>query len=64
MLVLLEGLRRLAWVDLTFGLLEGWWRFDDAVRSDYALLGFEQWSELLCREGFTDPTRHCSGESP
>ena len=57
LLVLLEGLRRSAWADLTFGLLEGWWRFDDAVRTDYALLGFEQWSELLCSEGFAEPTR-------
>ena len=56
MLVLLEGLRPLAWVDLTFGLLEGWWRFDDAVRSDYPLLNEPQWRGLLESQGFSEAT--------
>ncbi len=55
-LLLFEGLRPLAWVDLTFGLLEGWWRFDDAVRSDYPLLNEEQWRRLLEAQAFTDLT--------
>ncbi len=29
LLILLEGTARQRWVDLTFGLTEGWWRFDD-----------------------------------
>ena len=28
-LVLLEGTAPRRWIDLTFGLLEGWWRFED-----------------------------------
>ena len=36
-LVALEGLRRRAWQDLTFGLLDGWWRFVDSYRLDHAL---------------------------
>lgn len=55
LLVLLEGLERQAWLDLTFGLLEGWWRFEDALRPDYALLNLEQWSDLLQSQGFTEP---------
>ena len=55
-LLLLEGLRPLAWVDLTFGLLEGWWRFADAVRSDYPLLNEQQWRRLLESQAFTEPT--------
>ncbi len=51
-LVLLEGLKRQGWLDLTFGLLEGWWRFDDAVRSDYALMSVEQWRSVLAAQGF------------
>lgn len=52
MLLLVEGVRRCAWLDLTFGLLEGWWRFADAVREDHALLELEQWKRLLEHRGF------------
>ena len=31
-LMALEGLQRRAWQDMTFGLLDGWWRFADAYR--------------------------------
>ncbi len=34
-LVLVEGLRRQCWLDLTFGLLPGWWKFSDDWRTDY-----------------------------
>ena len=33
-LVLLEGTARRAWVDLTFGLTAGWWRFEDVALRD------------------------------
>jgi acyl transferase domain-containing protein/ubiquinone/menaquinone biosynthesis C-methylase UbiE/acyl carrier protein len=52
LLILLEGTNRLRWVDLTFGLTEGWWRFDDtALRSDYALISVQQWEALLKESG-------------
>ena len=52
LLVLLEGTSRLRWVDLTFGLTEGWWRFEDkALRPDYALLSAEQWLALFKESG-------------
>jgi len=54
-LVLLEGLKPRAWLDLTFGLLEGWWRFDDSDRSDYALLDAARWRQALSARGYTDP---------
>ncbi|MEO0488108.1 MAG: MupA/Atu3671 family FMN-dependent luciferase-like monooxygenase, partial [Cyanobacteria bacterium J06659_2] len=48
MLVLLEGTQPQAWVDLIFGLTEGWWKFTDtALRSDSALLSATQWRQLL-----------------
>ena len=53
-LIVLEGLVRQAWLDLTFGLLDGWWRFDDAVRKDYALMNVEQWRSVLADHGFRD----------
>ena len=52
-LVLLEGTRLLRWVDLTFGMTEGWWRFTDReLRPQHALLAPEQWRMLLESTGF------------
>lgn len=52
-LILLEDARRRRWIDLTFGLTEGWWRFaDHALRADHPLLYGEQWRRLLHRIGF------------
>jgi acyl transferase domain-containing protein/thioesterase domain-containing protein len=52
-LLLLEGLARRGWLDLTFGLLEGWWRFADAPRrAEHALLDAAGWAEALAAAGF------------
>jgi acyl transferase domain-containing protein/NAD(P)-dependent dehydrogenase (short-subunit alcohol dehydrogenase family)/acyl carrier protein len=51
-LILLEGTRRQRWVDLTFGLTDGWWRFDDTdLRPDYALISAQQWKPLFREAG-------------
>lgn len=48
LLLLIEGTDRQRWVDLTFGLTEGWWKFaDTALRPDYALLSKSSWQHLL-----------------
>jgi len=53
LLILLEGTKPHLWVDVTFGLTEGWWRFDDAgLRPRYPLLGAGQWRALLRDVGF------------
>ncbi|CAK0748675.1 hypothetical protein CCP3SC5AM1_1540002 [Gammaproteobacteria bacterium] len=53
MLLLLETTQPCAWVDLTFGLTDGWWRFQDlALRPNHPLLTAEQWQTLLKRRGF------------
>jgi SAM-dependent methyltransferase len=53
MLVLLEGRRPERWLDLTFVLTTGWWRFHDTwLRPDYPLLDAGKWLELLARCGF------------
>ncbi|HLS56237.1 MAG TPA: type I polyketide synthase [Zeimonas sp.] len=53
----LEGVAPERWVDLTFGLTEGWWRFTDTdLRPDYPLIGRTQWRDLLTALGFTDVT--------
>jgi len=52
-LVLLEGVEPLGWVDLTFGLTDGWWRFTDtARRREHPLLTGRAWCELLGESGF------------
>ncbi len=54
-LLLLEGGRPERWVDLSFGLTEGWWRFTDTgLRKDYPLINFAAWHTLLSELGFTE----------
>jgi acyl transferase domain-containing protein/NADPH:quinone reductase-like Zn-dependent oxidoreductase len=56
LLVLLEGVAARHWVDLTFGLTEGWWRFaDHRVRPDYPLLTEPAWLKLLADQGWDEP---------
>jgi NADPH:quinone reductase-like Zn-dependent oxidoreductase/SAM-dependent methyltransferase/acyl carrier protein len=55
LLVMLEGTKPLRWVDLTFGLTDGWWRFTDtALRPAYPLLSRPRWLILLGELGFVD----------
>jgi acyl transferase domain-containing protein len=47
-LVLLEVTREERWIDLTFGMTEGWWAFTDrALRPSHALISPQQWLPLL-----------------
>ena len=53
MLCLLEVTGFERWIDVTFGLTEGWWRFTDHdLRPDYPLLDRRRWIELLRDCGF------------
>jgi acyl transferase domain-containing protein/ubiquinone/menaquinone biosynthesis C-methylase UbiE/acyl carrier protein len=55
LLILLEGTSRVRWVDLIFGLTEGWWRFSDSdLRPSYPLLTIPAWESLLGQVGFAD----------
>ena len=51
-LVALENQRGLGWMDLTFGQLDGWWRFEDSYRPDHALVGPVVWKRALGDSGF------------
>jgi acyl transferase domain-containing protein/aryl carrier-like protein len=56
MLILLETDHPARWVDLTFGLTDGWWRFaDHEIRPSYPLLARDRWIELLQQAGFCEP---------
>ncbi|NEQ02898.1 SDR family NAD(P)-dependent oxidoreductase, partial [Moorena sp. SIO3F7] len=55
MLVLSEATAKTIWVDLVFGLLEGWWKFRDyELRPDYPLLSRDKWHHVLRETGFTE----------
>ena len=53
-LVALENLRGLGWMDLTFGQLDGWWRFADDFRPHHALAGPAVWRRALANSGFEE----------
>ncbi|MDY7024010.1 MAG: methyltransferase, partial [Cyanobacteriota bacterium] len=53
MLVLLEGTQPSYWLDIIFGLTEGWWKFSDRdLRSNYPLISASEWNNLLSENGF------------
>ena len=51
-LVALENLCGQDWLDMTFGQLDGWWRFSDDCRPTYALAGPDVWRQSLGSVGF------------
>ena len=51
-LVALENLRGQGWLDLTFGQLDGWWRFADSYRPHHALASPAIWRQALGDAGF------------
>jgi acyl transferase domain-containing protein/acyl carrier protein len=56
-MILLEGTAPERWIDITFGLTDGWWAFRDTdLRASYPLLSRRQWIEILKDTGFEDPT--------
>ena len=54
MLVALENMRPQGWMDLTFGSLDGWWRFADEYRPLSALSTPDIWERGLTEGGFED----------
>ncbi|MXW22418.1 MAG: SDR family NAD(P)-dependent oxidoreductase [Candidatus Dadabacteria bacterium] len=53
-MVALENLRGMGWMDLTFGPLDGWWRFADAYRPQHALVEPAVWRRVLADVGFEE----------
>ena len=51
-LIALENLSGLGWMDLTFGQLDGWWRFADDYRPHHALASPGVWRRALGDAGF------------
>jgi acyl transferase domain-containing protein/SAM-dependent methyltransferase/acyl carrier protein len=56
-LILVEGTGRERWMDLSFGLMEGWWRFSDYdLRPSHPLIAPAAWLKLLRELGFEQGT--------
>ena len=53
-LIALENLSGLGWMDLTFGQLDGWWRFADSYRPHHALAEPSVWRQALGNVGFEE----------
>ena len=53
-LVLLESTTHLDWFDMTTGLIEGWQRFADDLRTDNPLLPPQTWLNALQTAGFAE----------
>ncbi len=53
-LVALENLSGQGWMDLTFGQLDGWWRFADDYRPHHALANPTVWRQVLKDVGFDE----------
>jgi len=52
-LLLIESLRSMPWVDLIWGLTEGWWHYEDeALRGASPLLEAEGWRGAMLAAGF------------
>lgn len=49
-LLMLEMTESLLWVDLVFGLLDGWWTFDDGRK--HALASPQTWHKVLSEAGY------------
>jgi microcystin synthetase protein McyD len=53
LLILLEETSPENWIDVTFGLTEGWWRFTDLnLRTGHPLLASDRWLAVLSESGF------------
>jgi acyl transferase domain-containing protein/thioesterase domain-containing protein/acyl carrier protein len=49
-----EVVKARRWDTLTWGLAEGWWYYDDAVRRESPLLALDQWVDITRQQGFLD----------
>jgi 1-acyl-sn-glycerol-3-phosphate acyltransferase len=65
LLVLQEITRAPRWLDLVFGITDGWWAFDDkALRPARAILDVDTWHRVLAMAGFDEPAHICEHEDP
>lgn len=51
---LIENVKQQAWIDMIYGLTEGWWLFNDPIRKNSPLLSIDQWEQVLRENGYLD----------
>ncbi|MDB9401366.1 type I polyketide synthase [Microcystis aeruginosa CS-567/02-A1] len=52
-LLLLELTHQSRWIDLIFGVAQGWWRFSEAnLRPDHPIITASTWKSILLESGF------------
>lgn len=52
-LLLLELTNKSWWIDLIFGVAQGWWRFSDRnLRPDHPIIAASTWKSILLESGF------------
>ena len=55
LMLLLEGTRPRRWIDLIFGLTEGWWLFEDVERRpSHPLMNAGAWKTMAADSGFAE----------
>lgn len=52
LLILNELTDHVSWLDISIGLMEGWYRFNDSWRKESPLFSKQQWEEILQDYGF------------
>ena len=59
LLFLVETVKPRRWVDMVWGLAEGWWYFEDNhLRTDSPLLNLDKWEQVLRNQGLTNVTAY------
>ncbi|MCY4575202.1 MAG: beta-ketoacyl synthase N-terminal-like domain-containing protein, partial [Chloroflexi bacterium] len=54
-LLAIETIESMGWQDVTFGTLDGWWRFADEYRSHHGIAEAPIWERALSDAAFEDP---------
>jgi acyl transferase domain-containing protein/NAD(P)-dependent dehydrogenase (short-subunit alcohol dehydrogenase family)/acyl carrier protein len=53
-LVLVESVKAPRWIDMIWGLTDGWWLFTDRQRRQWSpLVSLEEWEKVLAESGFS-----------
>lgn len=53
-IAIIEEVRSSRWMDLTWGLTDGWWSYTDLdLRKNGPLISSDKWKEVLIRSGFS-----------
>ena len=53
-LIALENPKGRGWQDMSFGQLDGWWRYSDSYRPNHALASPAVWRQALADSGYVD----------